>query len=238
MAKYSLGEIDALARKATRGAGYSWGIAEETGKSVRWLSAYGFSGAEALAEHLLISANQHQNLMPKLINDEPYTLKFQNKNKQSSLCALSCCALINDLGHHIQADKVLSFNHMLFPLLALSAAGRVAETYEIAVLFEYDETEIICDSNGIRIKTTPPLLNDITFSSSESVKRPCAELGFLSSISSSSVLCKKIQTVIKNTHYPNPQSREIPQKIIDTLEKFAHKTYAPESEESRLRGAG
>ena len=220
MAKYSLGEIDALARKATRGAGYSWGIAEETGKSVRWLSAYGFSGAEALAEHLLISANQHQKLMPKLINDEPDTLKFQNKNNQSSLCALSCCALINDLGHHIQDDKVLSFNQMLFPLLALSAAGRIAEAYEISVLFEYGKTKIICDSKGISLKDTPPLLS--TFALDEL----------------SNVVCKKIPTVSKNTHFPNPQSREIPQKTIDTLEKFAHETYAPATEESRLRGAG
>ena len=29
---WSLGEIEGLAKKATRGAGYSWGLAEEAGR--------------------------------------------------------------------------------------------------------------------------------------------------------------------------------------------------------------
>jgi len=58
MANCSLSEIDALARKAARGAGYSWGIAEEVGKSARWLSAYGFKGPEVLSEHLHVVADK------------------------------------------------------------------------------------------------------------------------------------------------------------------------------------
>ena len=236
MAKYSLGEIDALTRKATRGAGYSWGIAEETGKSVRWLSAYGFLGAEALAEHLVISANQ--KLIPKLTNNDSDSLTFENNIPESGLCALSCCALMNDLGHHINNGKTLSFKHMLFPLLALSAAGRIAEAYGIRVSFECDEINIICDSTGITLKDTPPLLSDITFSSNESVKRTYAELSTFALEKTASVVCKKIESSNKNTHYPNPQSREISKQAIDILEKFAHETYAPATEESRLRGAG
>ncbi|WP_172978117.1 DUF3726 domain-containing protein [Roseovarius sp. THAF27] len=33
---WSLNEIEALARKPTRGAGYPWGLAEETGRAARW----------------------------------------------------------------------------------------------------------------------------------------------------------------------------------------------------------
>ena len=46
---YSLAEIDAQCRKAARGAGYPWGLAEEAGRAVRWLEARGMPGAEALA---------------------------------------------------------------------------------------------------------------------------------------------------------------------------------------------
>lgn len=35
----SLGEIESTASLAARGAGYSWGLAEEAGKSARWLAA-------------------------------------------------------------------------------------------------------------------------------------------------------------------------------------------------------
>lgn len=50
--KLSLSEVEALARKAMRGAGASWGHAEEAGKAVRWLAARGLPGPRHLA-HLL-----------------------------------------------------------------------------------------------------------------------------------------------------------------------------------------
>lgn len=48
----SLNEIDAMARKAARGAGYPWGIAEEAGRAVRWLEARALPGLAALLRHL------------------------------------------------------------------------------------------------------------------------------------------------------------------------------------------
>lgn len=48
---YSLNETEALVRKAARGAGYSWGEAEDVGRAVRWLEARGLPGAAA-ALHL------------------------------------------------------------------------------------------------------------------------------------------------------------------------------------------
>jgi len=46
---YSLNELASLCRKAARGAGYSWGMAEEAGRAARWLEAQGYLGAKALA---------------------------------------------------------------------------------------------------------------------------------------------------------------------------------------------
>jgi hypothetical protein len=45
----SLGEAEALARKAARGAGFDWGMAEEAGRALRWLCARGLPGGAALA---------------------------------------------------------------------------------------------------------------------------------------------------------------------------------------------
>ena len=47
---WSLSEAQALAVKAARGAGYPWGLAEEAGFALRWLSAHGLPGPEVLAE--------------------------------------------------------------------------------------------------------------------------------------------------------------------------------------------
>lgn len=52
LSQYSLNEVEALARKAARGAGMSWGLAEDTGRAIRWLEARGFAGAAALADYL------------------------------------------------------------------------------------------------------------------------------------------------------------------------------------------
>ncbi|UWQ21492.1 DUF3726 domain-containing protein [Jannaschia sp. W003] len=48
----SMGETAALAVRATRGAGRSWGLAEEAGRAVRWLSAHGRDGVGALRRNL------------------------------------------------------------------------------------------------------------------------------------------------------------------------------------------
>lgn len=47
-AVWSLNEIQALAQKAARGAGYDWGLAEEAAQAVRWLLARNLPGADAL----------------------------------------------------------------------------------------------------------------------------------------------------------------------------------------------
>ncbi|MEL6478340.1 MAG: DUF3726 domain-containing protein [Pseudomonadota bacterium] len=50
--RLSPGELQRLAAKAIRGAGASWGTAEEAGMAVRWLETRGHPGARALADLL------------------------------------------------------------------------------------------------------------------------------------------------------------------------------------------
>ena len=49
---WSLGETAALVLKAARGAGMSWGLAEETAASVVWLHSRGLPGISALCSYL------------------------------------------------------------------------------------------------------------------------------------------------------------------------------------------
>ncbi|MEC8128700.1 MAG: DUF3726 domain-containing protein [Pseudomonadota bacterium] len=49
---WSLGETSALALKATRGAGLSWGLAEEAAGAVAWLHERGLPGIAALCSYL------------------------------------------------------------------------------------------------------------------------------------------------------------------------------------------
>ena len=46
----SLSEIDTTSKRATKAAGFSWGIAEEVGKNIRLLELYGLPGIKNLNE--------------------------------------------------------------------------------------------------------------------------------------------------------------------------------------------
>jgi len=53
----SRNEIAALCFKAARGAGMSWGLAEEAGRAAAWLAQRGLDGPRNLAAHLEAAAN-------------------------------------------------------------------------------------------------------------------------------------------------------------------------------------
>ena len=48
----SLSEIDTTSKRASRAAGYSWGISEEVGKNVRMLEMFGLPGIKNLNDFL------------------------------------------------------------------------------------------------------------------------------------------------------------------------------------------
>ena len=47
----SLSEIETTSKRASKAAGFSWGVAEEVGKSVRLLELFGLRGVENLNEY-------------------------------------------------------------------------------------------------------------------------------------------------------------------------------------------
>ena len=47
----SLSEIETTVKRATRASGFSWGIAEETAKSIRLLELFGLPGIKNLNQY-------------------------------------------------------------------------------------------------------------------------------------------------------------------------------------------
>ena len=54
----ALSEIDTTAKRASRAAGFPWGIAEEIGKNIRLLEMFGLPGIKNLNQYLKIHRNQ------------------------------------------------------------------------------------------------------------------------------------------------------------------------------------
>lgn len=52
--RLSLNEIEQLCLKAARGAGFSWGLAEEAGAAASWLVRHGLDGPDLLLQRLVL----------------------------------------------------------------------------------------------------------------------------------------------------------------------------------------
>jgi len=75
---WSLSEAASLAVKATRGAGYPWGLAQEAGYAIRWLQANGAPGVAALANHLQGMENSR------------YELAYHSKDAELKKSRINC----------------------------------------------------------------------------------------------------------------------------------------------------
>ena len=47
----SLSEIETVSKRATKAAGFSWGVAEEVGKNIRIIEMYGLPGIKNLNDY-------------------------------------------------------------------------------------------------------------------------------------------------------------------------------------------
>lgn len=118
---WSLNEVEALARKAARGAGYGWGHAEEAGRAVRWLCAQGLDGAEALAELLeQTDGRAYVEICPDMSAEG-----WQGQG--AALCPLITGAALCDGAQGLDDDVALGPVHqplLLLPFVAMAAQVR------------------------------------------------------------------------------------------------------------------
>lgn len=85
----ALGEIQSLCTKAARGAGRAVGVSEDAGRAVRWLSARGINGADALATLLeATDGRSAADLAPDLPRNSPVKL---------AICPLTLGGYLSDI---------------------------------------------------------------------------------------------------------------------------------------------
>lgn len=133
----TLAEIDTTVRKAIRGFGCPWGLAEEAGKSARWLASHGLPGAEAIAGQC---ADRAECCM-----------------RGGDPCALRLAAALADHGpsHH---TGTLDHAHGDIPLLVLAQMGRTADALDCAYTLRWKGGEATVSRNTLAIEGTEPAL--------------------------------------------------------------------------------
>lgn len=191
---FSLNEVEATAKKAARGAGYSWGVADEAGFAARWLTARGADGCAALAALLRRMDGVDFNAAKPDMTQDDWAVA-------GLLCPLLTGCLMSDLGR-----RDYSIGPVAVPILVLPfVAGRGGAAIETASGTVTTDGESVCfngiiDESASRVIVAAPMVMPDRLDRSDRAN-------------------------------PDPAAWA-------TLLAFAHRTYAPATEESRLKGAG
>ena len=135
----SLSEIDTIAKRASRAAGYSWGISEEVGKNIKLLEFFGFPGIKNLVNFYKkkkLEKFENLNLITK-----------ENKNDKFNYCPIFLGINFLDQIRNIEKFKKISFNKVSFPLLILPFLSRSSEVIGKKIHVKFNNFEFLLNLN-------------------------------------------------------------------------------------------
>ena len=136
----SLSEIETVSKRASRAAGYSWGICEEVGKNIRLLEMFGLPGIKNLNDYFDKKKKQKfENL--KLIKAENKFTKFQYCPIISGTSLLDQIKSLNNLNE-------IKFEGIAYPLLFLPFVSRASEIIGKRLLLKLDSNEFLLNFNN------------------------------------------------------------------------------------------
>ena len=134
----ALSEIDTTAKRASRAAGFPWGIAEEIGKNIRLLEMFGLPGIKNLNQYLKIYKNQ----------------KFQNISliAKSNISKIPYCPIIAGVSFLDQVTIMeeldeINFENVAFPILLIPFLSRASEIIGKKIFLIIDEKNFLLNFN-------------------------------------------------------------------------------------------
>ena len=133
----SLSEIDTTSKRASKAAGFSWGISEEIGKAVRNLELFGLPGITNLNLYLKKIKNSH----PKKIN------KIEKENKDKEFCPIYCGVAFLDQSKYLQTLKNIKFYNVNYPMLILPFISKTSEILGEKLLVKFNKSSFLINFN-------------------------------------------------------------------------------------------
>ena len=135
----SFSEIETTSKRASRAVGFSWGIAEEVGKSVRLLELFGFPGIKNLNQYYQNKKKEnYENI--KLINKT-------NRSDKKLYCPISLGVSFLDQIKKIESFEKCSFQGIAYPILLLPFLSRCSEIIGKKILFEFEQNKFLLNFN-------------------------------------------------------------------------------------------
>ena len=155
----SLSEIDTTSKRASKAAGFTWGIAEEIGKSIRSLELFGLPGIINLNLYLKKIKKNH----PKKLNRIDKENKLQNKE----LCPIYSGVAFLDQCKQLENLVSIKFYNVSYPLLILPFISKASEILGKKILVQFNNTSFLTNFNKSILsknidKKVNPLANEIS----------------------------------------------------------------------------
>ena len=135
----SLSEIETTSKRASRAVGFSWGIAEEVGKSIRLLELFGFQGIKNLNQYYKnIDKENYKNLN---------LIKKKNKSEGSGFCPIILGVSFLDQIRTLEKFKKCTFQNVAYPILFLPFLSKGSEIVGKRIVFKFDKSEFLLNFN-------------------------------------------------------------------------------------------
>ena len=130
-------EIETTTKRASKAAGFSWGVAEEIGKSIRSLELFGLPGIINLNKYLKKIKKKHPKKIAKIEK------KNKNKTKDKELCPIYSGIAFLDRCLELEKLKSLKFYNVSYPLLMLPFISRASEIMSKKILVQFDNSSFL-----------------------------------------------------------------------------------------------
>jgi len=134
----SFSEIDTVVKRATKGVGFNWGVAEEVGKNIKLLEMFGLPGLKNLNDYFnSLKSKKFQNLT------------FISNHNQSKI---PYCPIISGISFLDQVNELkelinIKIENMSYPILFLPFLSRASEVIGKKISFKFDENIFLFNYN-------------------------------------------------------------------------------------------
>ncbi len=154
----SLSEIDTTSKRASRAAGFSWGVSEEIGKSIRLLELFSLPGIKTL--------NRYYTLKPKEKFENLTFIKENNSSKEYPYCPIVLGINFLDQIRSLEKFQKITFDRISFPLLILPFLSKSSEVIGKKIKINFNNFEFLLNlnvniSSNLLDKTLPEMSENI-----------------------------------------------------------------------------
>ena len=132
-------EIETISKRATKAAGFPWGIAEEVGKNIKSLELLSISGIENLSLYLE-QVKGKETFGPKEIS-------IENNIKPNSFCPFYTGSALLDSASKVEEIKNLTLHSINFPILLVPFINRLSDRIGKKIKLQIDDHNFLLNLN-------------------------------------------------------------------------------------------